>query len=296
MRRLLAPALVVTVAILLIQLGSPAQAGGFCGDRCDSSVGVSGGDGGIDTHIGGSSPGSTISPTHRSGSAGGGSTGPVTEYRYAPVCDSSCHSAAAQATADSANCVAPAVAVWVTTQVVGSGAPFTLQGAPECLSPAEQLAYDPAQLAAMVADYFERIPLPEPGLHIAPADNAVVNLPEIVSADQPATTTFTVAQAPFPVVTITAVVQWAWNFGDGTTLVTNSPGKAYDGSNPADGGYVTHTYKTANKAWPLTVTSVWTATYTVQGVAGVQAVTNSVRRTTAHPLAAAEYGSVLTGN
>jgi hypothetical protein len=286
---------VLFVGVLAILLLSPtaALADTACGVGC--SVGVGAGDGGLNTHLGDSVPGSTGN-TGPTSTGGGGPTGPVIQYAYTPVCDSSCHSPTAQATADSANCVAPAVAVWVTTQVVGSGAPFTLQGAPECLTAEEQLTYDPAQLQAMVAGYFERIPLPEPGLHIAPADNAVVNLPEIVSADQPGATTFTVAQAPFPVVTITAAVQWVWDFGDGTTLVTNSPGKAYDGSDPAEGGYVTHTYKTANKAWPLTVTANWTATYTVQGVAGIQTVTSAVRRTTSHPLAAAEYGSVLTGN
>ena len=270
-----------------------AEASGVC-VRCETTVGTD--DGGINTNLGSSAPGSTAGGPQESGSGGGGAVGPIIQYAYSPVCDVTCHSPAAQATADSANCVAPAVAVWVTTQVVGAGGTPTLQTAPECLTPAQQLAYDPAQLQAVVANYFEHIPLPEPGLHIAPADNAVVNLPEIVSADQPATTTFTVDQAPFPVVTITAVVQWVWDFGDGTTLVTTSPGKAYDGTDPADGGYITHTYRSANSAWPLTVTSVWTANYTVQGVGGVQTVTNAVRRTTAHPLASAEYGSVLTGN
>jgi hypothetical protein len=286
--------IVVGVLLFLPLLSVAAQAQGSCA-LCSTNGGVSGYDGGLDTHVGVNSPGSsgTTTPTN---SGGGSPAGPFIQYAYSPVCDSTCHSPTAQATADTANCVAPAIAVWVTTQVVGSGNPAALQGAPECLTPAEQLAYDPLQLAAMVENYFQRIPLPEPGLHIAPADNAVVNLPEIVSADQPAATTFTVAQAPFPVVTITAAVQWMWDFGDGTTLVTSSPGKAYDGTDPAEGGYITHTYKTANAAWPLSVTANWTATYTVQGVAGVQTVANAVRRTTAHPLAAAEYGSVLTGN
>jgi hypothetical protein len=283
----------ILAAVLMFPPAS-AQANGPCGAAC--SVGVGGVDDGILTTIGGSSSQTEPAVSTGSGSGGGGSVGPIIQYAYSPVCDVTCHSPAAQATADSANCVAPAVAVWVTTQVVGAGGTPTLQTAPECLTPAQQLAYDPAQLQAVVANYFEHIPLPEPGLHIAPADNAVVNLPEIVSADQPATTTFTVDQVPFPVVTITAVVQWVWDFGDGATLVTSSPGKAYDGTDPADGGYVTHTYRTANRAWPLTVTSVWTATYTVQGVGGVQTVTNAVRRTTAHPLASAEYGSVLIGN
>jgi hypothetical protein len=281
------------IAILMTMQPVAAQASRTC-SSC--SVVVEGVDDGIVASLGDAS--SHANPAIAGVNVhGSDSAGPVTQYAYSPVCDASCHSPTAQATADTANCVAPAVAVWVTSQVVGSGAPFTLQGAPECLTPAEQLAYDPVQLAAMVANYFQRIPLPEPGLHIAPADNAIVNFPEIVSADQPPATTFTVAQAPFPVVTINATVRWEWNFGDGTTLVTSSPGKAYDGTDPADGdGYVTHTYKTPSKAWPLTVTAIWTATYTVQGIAGIQQVENTVQRTSAHPLAAAEYGSVLTGN
>ena len=292
MRRLVVGGVFVLSMVLTI-LPAAAQTNGPCGTTC--SVGVGGVDDGIIASIGGSSS-HTDPASVTGGGAGTESTGPVIQYAYRPVCGDDCTDTLAKATADSANCVAPAVAVWVLTTVDGSGVPLTITGAPECLTAAEQLGYDPAQLAAMVANYFERIPLPQPGLHIAPADNAVVNLPEIVYSDRPAVTTFTVAQAPFPVVTITAVVQWAWDFGDGTTLVTASPGKAYDGSDPRNGGYVTHTYRSASKAWPLTVTSVWTATYTVQGVAGVQAVASAVRRTTARRLTAADYGSVLTGN
>jgi hypothetical protein len=296
-KRLLSVILLLLITFLAGHLTVAAQASELCDRRCVPVAGVTANDGGFDTHLGASAPSTLSGRPQRGGPTVEAPTGPVIQYAYSPVCDASCHSATAQATANTANCVAPAVAVWVTSQVVGSGAPFTLQGAPECLTPGEQLPYDPVQLTEMVANYFQRIPLPEPGLKIAPADNAIVNFPEIVSADQPPATTFTVAQAPFPVVTITATVQWQWNFGDGTTLTTNNPGKAYDGTDPADDdGYVTHAYKTANKAWPLTVTSIWTATYAVQGVAGIQTVTNAVQRTTAHPLAAAEYGSVLTGN
>jgi hypothetical protein len=267
-----------------------------CEYRCVSNGQVDGNDGGLNTAIGISGPGLPSGTTPANHPGGGVSTGPFTRYAYTPLCDATCASPELQATSDLANCTAPATAVWVTVEVVGSGVPPTLTGPAECLTPNERPPYDPTEIPAMVANYFEHIPLPEPGLYIAPADNAVVNLPEIVSADAPAVTTFTVNQAPFPVVTINATVQWVWDFGDGTTLVTTSPGKAYDGTDPANGGYVTHTYKTANTAWPLTVTSVWTATYTVQGVGGVQTVISAVRRTTAHPLASAEYGSVLTGN
>ena len=274
--------LIVCVLLTGPLLSATAAAQG-CDHVCHTGGNVSGDDGGLNTSIGVDAPGSSRNPTTSSTTTGGGSTGPVIQYAYRPVCGDGCDDALAKATATSANCVPPAVAVWVLTAVVGSGAPLTITGPPECLTGTEQLGYDPVQLDAMVADYFKRIPLPEPGLKIAPADNAIVNFPEIVSADQPGTTTFTVAQAPFPVVTITAAVAaWVWDFGDGTTLVTGTPGKAYDGTDPAQGGYVTHTYKTANKAWPLTVTSVWTASYTVQGVAGIQTVTDAVRRTSTH--------------
>jgi hypothetical protein len=283
--------------LFLTSLSGTAHASDGCVRLCTSNGQVSSDDGSLLTHVGEHGPGSSGTGTPPSHSDSGSTpTGPVIQYAYRPVCGDGCDAALAKTTLDSFNCAPPAEVVWVLTTVVGSGIPLTINGPPECLTLADQLGYDPPQLAAMVANYFERIPLPEPGLHIAPADNAVVNLPEIVSADRPPVTTFTVDQAPFPVVTITAAVQWDWDFGDGTTLVTSNPGRAYDGTDPADGGYVTHTYKTANAAWPLSVTSVWTATYTVQGVAGVETVTNAVRRTTAHPLASAEYGSVLTGN
>jgi hypothetical protein len=186
--------------------------------------------------------------------------------------------------------------VWVATRTVNPPGEWILQGPPECLAPGQQLPFDPAQLQATVDDYFQRIPLPAPKLRVAPADNAVVNLPEIVSADAPSHTTFTVDVAPFPTVTISATVRWEWDFGDGGLLSTSTPGKAYTVSDPDTSHYVTHTYRTANTGWPLSVTSVWTATYTVAGMPGTRAVTGAVRRTTSHSLAAAEYGSTLTGN
>jgi hypothetical protein len=224
------------------------------------------------------------------------SKGPLIEYKYDPVCDGECTDAAQQRVFDSAGCTGNQSAVWVAARPVNSQGSWVLQGPPECLTPAQQLGYDPAQLQATVDDYFQRIPLPAPQLRIAPADNAVVNLPEIVSADTPPATTFTVNVAPFPTVTINASVSWEWDFGDGATLVTSNPGRPYDANDPDDAGYVSHTYTHPSDGYPLTVTSVWTATYTIQGVPGTLAVDGAVRRTTAHTLAAAEYGSILTGN
>jgi hypothetical protein len=223
-------------------------------------------------------------------------TGPLIEYRYEPVCDGICHSQLSQGVWDSAGCQGNQTPTWVSTRTVNSQGQWVEDGPPECLTPAQQLAFDPGQLQATISQYFQRIPLPAPKLRIAPADNAVVNLPEIVSADAPVQTTFTVDVAPFPTVTINATVSWEWDFGDGATLVTSSPGRPYDVSDPDATDYISHTYARASDGYPLSVTSVWTATYAVQGFPGTFTVDGAVRRTTSRTLAAADYGSVLTGN
>jgi hypothetical protein len=218
------------------------------------------------------------------------------QYDYSPVCDGVCHSPTAQKLSDSVGCQGNETAVWVAFKTVNPPGVWTLQGPPECLTAAQQLGFDPAQLQATVDSYFQRIPLPAPTLRLAPADNAVVNLPEIVSADAPAQTTFTVDVAPFPTVTIVTKVNWEWDFGDGTTLETTSPGRPYDANEPDATDYISHAYLSASDGWALSVTSVWTATYTVQGIPGQLAVTGAVRRTSTHTLAAADYSATLTGN
>ena len=287
------PILVLAAVNVLVFLSpTPKAAAASCDDAC-SSVGTVGAyDGGLFTHVGVWSNPSQIPVNRPTVQA----TGPLIEYDYAPVCDGVCDRPATQRLSDSVNCQANETAVWVTYKTVNPPGPWTLQGPPECLTAAQQLAFDPAQLQATVDEYFQRIPLPAPKLRLAPADNAVVNLPEIVSADVPAQTTFTVDVAPFPTVTIAAKVSWQWDFGDGATLETSHPGRAYDGSDPDATDYISHTYRHANDGWPLSVTSVWTATYTVQGMPGELAVTGAVRRTTTHALPAAEYSGTLTGN
>ncbi|HEX4430900.1 MAG TPA: hypothetical protein VHZ96_16655, partial [Frankiaceae bacterium] len=83
---------------------------------------------------------------------------------------------------------------------------------------------------------------------------------------------------------------------DGTTLETTSPGRPYDANEPDATDYISHAYLSASDGWALSVTSVWTATYTVQGMPGELNVTGAVRRTSTHTLAAADYSATLTGN
>jgi hypothetical protein len=283
----------VLFAAAVMASPTPGHAIGVdCEVSCVTSGSVGAYDGGLFTSLGIRDSPSQVP----SGRVDIEATGPLVQYNYAPVCDGVCHSPTAQKLSHSIGCQGSETAVWVATRTVAPGSSWTLQGPPECLTAAQELPFDPAQLQATVDDYFQKIPLPAPSLRIAPADNAVVNLPEIVSVNAPAQTTFTVDVAPFPTVTISANVSWEWDFGDGASLATTSPGRPYDVSDPNATDYISHTYRTASDGRPLTVTSVWTATYTVQGMPGPLAVTGAVRRSTTRILPAAEYSSILTGN
>ena len=283
---------VVFLAALFAPPAFASAASVPCEDACSSVGSVETYDNGLFAHVAIWSVASQVPDNRPVVQA----TGPLIQYDYAPVCDGACHSVTAQKLSDSVACQGTETAVWVAYRTVNPPGAWTLQGPPECLTAAQQLAFDPAQLQATVDDYFQRIPLPAPKLRLAPADNAVVNLPEIVSADVPAQTRFTVDVAPFPTVTITAKVSWEWDFGDGTSLVTSTPGRPYDSSEPDATDYISHAYRIASDGWALSVTSVWTATYAVQGMPGQLDVTGAVRRTTTHTLPAADYSGTLTGN
>jgi hypothetical protein len=244
----------------------------------------------------GSSGGVTgIPASNGSGSPGAGSgSGPLVEYEYRPACSEVC-ARADFARADTA-CVGRGGEYYYTASRPVGGAEWTISTEITCLTPDQMLGYSPAQLIAYVNEYFQRLPLPEPGLRVAPADNAVVNLPEIVSADEPGQTRWVIDEPPFPRITLDASVRWVWNFGDGTSMSTSTPGRSFSASDPDITNYLTHTYREANPAYRLSVTAVWTATYTVEGQSGSFDVDGAVERTSSLQLRAADYAGVLTGN
>ena len=287
-------------ALLLFALACPvvmpmrvtASPGG-CETTCGGpGVNVTPDDSGIGIHLG-AGGGSARPPS-------GGSSAPATgiaslvEYDYRPACSTAC-TLPGFVEADAACTGRGGEYYYVDSRPVGTQ-PWETGTDIVCLTPDQTLGYDPAQLAAYMNEYFQRLPLPTPGLKVAPSDNAVVNLPEIVSAEEPAQTRWVVEVAPFPRVVLDATVSWEWDFGDGTTLRTGSPGRPFDPGDPNIDGYLTHTYTQAKDAYEVSVTAVWTATYTVAGQGGGFAVDGAVARTSTLRLRAADYASVLVGN
>ena len=149
----------------------------------------------------------------------------------------------------------------------------------ECIQPEEQVITE-AQIRAEAQRFFgEAVPVANEAV-VQPAGQTLVNLPTIFAATgatEPFSRDF-VAFGVLPIRLDIHPVEWTWRFG-GTAVTSSTPGRAYDGTDPADppGRYVTHTFRSTG-SHAVTVTTTWTATYTVAGL-GTQPVPGSVTPT-----------------
>ena len=157
-----------------------------------------------------------------------------------------------------------------------------------------QPAVTAAAIRQVVQRYMQRLPLPAPGIHLNPSRPAIVNFPTIVNADAPPASHFVVNQPGFPRIDVAATCQWRWNFGDGAVATTDWPGRPYDGTLPADDPqhYLLHAYRDPGTL-TVTVTAVWSATYTVAGVPGTTAMAGTVTRASSATLPVREYAANL---
>ena len=190
------------------------------------------------------------------------------------------------------SCIARAVAA-------PAGAPSPCAAAPA--APTAAARARPAQPAVtavairqVVQRYMQRLPLPAPGIHLNPSRPAIVNFPTIVNADAPPASNFVVSQPGFPRIDVAASCQWRWHFGDGAVTATDWPGRPYDGTLPADDPqhYLLHTYRDPGTL-TVTVTAVWSATYTVAGLPGTTAMAGTVSRASSATLPVREYAANL---
>jgi hypothetical protein len=158
---------------------------------------------------------------------------------------------------------------------------WRLVGPPVCASAADVTP-------AMVLSAFRRLPLAPSPLVVQPDRGWVLaNKPTVVYADGgPQTLTTTVLGTA---VTITATPRsYAWDFGDGATLATAAPGL------PWPAGTLTHEYVTVG-VHRLTLTTTWSATYTVAGDPAVRDVPGTATTTSTSQLEVRERRAYLVG-
>jgi hypothetical protein len=160
----------------------------------------------------------------------------------------------------------------------------TVTGPPEVQGPWRSLTtacLDLATVAPTMADiraqveaeFVKKRPT-TPVVTVSPPDGIVVHLPNGFSAGSAAP-----IQLPadtvlgLPVVITAQPVRWHWDFGDGTTVTTTTPGTPRTLQ-------VSHTY-TSTGPHPVTVTVEHTGTFTLGGFTGSFPITGTARVTSA---------------
>ncbi|WP_157631049.1 PKD domain-containing protein [Kribbella catacumbae] len=93
---------------------------------------------------------------------------------------------------------------------------------------------------------------------VQPAGRTLVNLDTIVYTDQSKVSTVTVELLGFPVVVEATPMSYTWNFGDGASVTTSTPGQPYPAKD------ITHKYMKKGRVG-LTLTTHYAARFNVAG-------------------------------
>lgn len=163
-----------------------------------------------------------------------------------------------------------------------------------CLGPGDIISV--AQLLADAEAAVKRLDLGAPHIAVNPPAATYVNIPTIFHAtvQGPRAVALTVDGTA---VALQVAPRWTWDFGDGASLDSDSPGIGYDDTSPtADPGHypVLHTY-TDNGTLRIGLTVTWNGTYTITGVAGTfPAPTKTYNDARALPIHQAT--ATITGN
>ncbi len=109
----------------------------------------------------------------------------------------------------------------------------------------------------ILAEYKDVL-FPGLGVKVQPKGRTLVNLDTVVYTDQSKVSVNTVTLLGFPVVVEATPMSYTWNFGDGKTLTTTSPGKAYPAKE------IVHRYMKSGDV-RVTLTTNYAARYNVAG-------------------------------
>ncbi|WP_185442900.1 PKD domain-containing protein [Kribbella qitaiheensis] len=105
---------------------------------------------------------------------------------------------------------------------------------------------------------YKDVLFPGLGVKVQPKARTLVNLDTIVYTDQSKVSVNTVSLLGFAVVVEATPMSYIWNFGDGKSVTTTSPGKAYPAKE------ITHKYLKRGDV-SVTLTTNYAARYSVAG-------------------------------
>lgn len=133
-------------------------------------------------------------------------------------------------------------------------------GCPQAITDAAEEDDDltPADVEAMIVEAFQSLPVaPSPISYQPDGDWAAVNMDFIVYTDTTAQTLGT-SILGVPLTFTLQPTHWTWDFGDGSPpLPTSQPGAPYPNQT------VAHTYSSASDGVTVTLTTLWSGTFTI---------------------------------
>jgi hypothetical protein len=280
--------LVLGVTQPAVAVGPSLDSTGNGGDE-PSYTGNAGDDG---VNIIGEDPGGTSGGDDSSGTVEVGDvpTGPVYEYRQVPSCLANAPEGGADALCGAATMTCPDegdINYRIYRRIEGSDDVWEATGT-ECLGADEEpAAAEPQVTEADVVDAAEAA-APDSEVHVEPATESYVNVPNNVYADSDAQTV-TVEVLGQAIAVEFAPQRYAWDFGDGGTAT----GAGVEGADVGAAGAVEHRYRRGGD-YGITLTRTFTVSFTLPTGEAVTIPGEISSTSDPYPLSIGEVQSVVT--
>jgi hypothetical protein len=144
----------------------------------------------------------------------------------------------------------------------------------------------PVNIALAAQNFFDSMRLPAPRPSYEPPHGTLVNLPTIFESGDHGALTGSFQLAGMTVTVTAKPTLWTWRFDPGHSEQFNQPGGRYPNTS------VAYTYLTTGRR-VVTVTTTWTASYTVNGAGNSRPVAGFVTRSGSVPVPVHEATSRL---